>query len=283
MLSFVSNELCARSMPSQVAAVLLQQQQSTSAASESMDIVSAMDTPSNTKVFFPWNSDLSFSQHETKAPVHENEAKEVEKPIEGYWDWPAEDPFSVSQIEKNLISDSKRRQKETDLKLSHSEPQVESYWDWEVKEPTPADVLKEIMEYEKIRPTFSIEHIEAKLKPSEEQEDVYEHRSTKNIFLGDHSDYWTWESESDDNKKPTPETPLPSIVQEDKIQKILSVEHTEQQLKQHHSNEESKTPDESPYWSWMSSNMYAEAQFEEYLEHISKEDSNTTPHEEEKN
>jgi len=280
MLNFVRKELCARSMPSQVAAVLLHQQQSAS-ASDAMEIVSAMDTPQNAQVFFPWNSDLSYSQHETKAPAHENQAKEAENPIEGYWDWPAENPLSATQIEKHLVSDSKRRQKESNQKVSHSEPQGESYWDWEVKEPTAADALKDIMEYEKIRPTFCIAHIEEKLKSNEEQEDVYEHRSTKNIFLGDNSEYWTWSSESDDDKKSSLEKPLPTIAQEDKIQKLLSVEHTEHQLKQHQIEEECKTPDESPYWSWMSSNMYAEAQLAEYLEQVNKDDSRT-PHEEEK-
>jgi len=280
MLNFVRKELCARSMPSQVAAVLLHQQQSAS-ASDGMEIVSAIDTPLNSRVFFPWNSDLSYSQHETKAPVHEKQAKEVEQPIEGYWEWLAEDPLSATQIEKHLASDSKRRQKEPVQKVSHSEPQVENYWDLEVKEPTPADILKDIMEYEKNRPTFCIEHIEGKLKSDSEQEDAYEHRSTKNIFLGDNSDYWTWPTESDDNKKSSLETPLPSIVQEDKIQKLLSIEHTEQQVKQHLSKAEYKTSDESPYWSWMSSNMYAEAYLEEYLEQVNQNDSKP-PHEEEK-
>lgn len=87
-------------------------------------------------------------------------------------------------------------------------------------------------------------------------------------------------SESDDNETQSLETPLTNIMQEDKIQKILSAEHIEQQLKQHHTKEECKTPDESPYWSWMSSNVYAEAQLEEYLKYINTNNLNT-PHEEE--
>ena len=70
-------------------------------------------------------------------------------------------------------------------------------------------------------------------------------------------------------------------MQEDKIQKLLSVEHTEHQLKQHESEEERKTPGESPYWSWISSNMHEEAQLAKHLEEVNKEDSRT-PHAEEK-
>ena len=272
MLNFIRTELSVKSMPSQIAAVLLHREQA--ASSDAMEIVSAMDTPSNSRVYYPWNSDVSYSQHETK--VIDTQPKETEQPEEGYWDWPAEDPLNVSQIEKHLTSDSKRRQKESEQKVSHSEPEVQSYWDWEVKEPTPADVLKDIMEYEKIRPTFTIEHIEETLVNTQEQEDVYEHRSTKNIFLGNNSEYWAWDSEAVDNEE---ETLLPNIMEEDRIQKILSIEHTEQQLKDNSSNEESKTSDDSPYWSWMSSNIYAESQLEEYLERVDKD---ATPHEEEK-
>ena len=73
--------------------------------------------------------------------------------------------------------------------------------------------MKDVIECEKIGLTFAIEHIEHKLLNAQEQEDVYEHWSMKNIFLGNNSDYWTWDSESDEKE----ETPLPNIVQEEKI------------------------------------------------------------------
>ena len=275
MLNFVSKELSARSVPSQIAAVLLHKEQSAS-ASDAIEIVSGIDTSPNSRVHYPWNSGLSYSQHETK--VAETEPIKIEHPEEGYWDWPAEDTLSISQIEKHLISDSKRRQKESEQIASHSEPEVQSYWDWEVKELSPTDILKDIMEYEKIRPTFSIEHIEEKLKTSQKKEDVCEHQSTRNIFLGNNSDYWTWDTEAIDKK--SSESPLPNIKQEDRIQKLLSVEHIEQQLKDNLSKEESKVSNESPYWSWTSSNNCAESQLEEYLERLGKDKN--APHEEEK-
>merc|ERR1711862_19 len=55
----------------------------------------------------------------------------------------------------------------------------------------------------------------------------------------------------------------------------------EQKLKENCSNEESKAGDESPYWSWMADTWDAQADFEDYLERINKDDSNN-PHEEEK-
>jgi len=275
MLNFVRNELYARSMPSEVAAAILHQR--LDGALDSMEVVHAADITYNTQVCYPWNSDLEYLQHNVKALEKKPQTENLVQPEDGYWDWSAEDPLSVMQIEKHLVSDSKRRQKESDQKVSPSGSGVESYWDWEVKETTPSDVLTEIMEYEKIRPLFCIEHIEAKLK-SNQEENANEHRSTKNIFLGDNCDYWTWSIDSDDNKNSSPVSPLSNIMLEDKIQKLLSVEHTERHLKQYQSKEEYKTPDESPYWSWMSSNQ---DKLEEYLEDVSEKDL-STPQEKEK-
>lgn len=274
MLNFVRNELYARSMPSGVAAAILHQ--TLDGALDSMEVVHAADITSHTRVCYPWNSDLEYSQHKLKAREKKQQIVNLTQPKEGYWDWPEEYPLSVTQIEKHLISDSKRRKEESDLKVSHSGSEFETYWDWEVKGTTPSDVLKEILEYEKIRPIFCIEHIEERLDSDKKQEDVNGHRSTKNIFLGGNSDYWTWLSESDDNKDSSSVSLLSNIMLEDKIQKLLSVEHTEHQLKQYHSKEESKTLDESPYWSWMSSDK---DKLEEYFEHASERDLNT-PHEE---
>merc|ERR1712157_263565 len=110
MLNFARKELCARSMGSRVAAVLLHQKQSAN-VTNAMEIVSSMDAPACAQVFYPWNSDLSYSQHESKTVEEEKKIDKEQNQIEeGYWDWPAEDPLSTSQIEKHLISDSKRRQ-----------------------------------------------------------------------------------------------------------------------------------------------------------------------------
>jgi len=272
MLNFVRNQLYARSMPSEVAAAMLHQR--IDGELDSMEVVHAAVITSNTHVYYPWNSNLEYSQHNLKATEKRPQSENLNDPTEGYWDWPAEDPLCVTQIERHIISDSKRRIKASDQKVSDSDSVVERYWDWEVKETTPSDILKEILEYEKIRPAFCIEHIEETFKYDEVPHDVSErHRSTQNIFLGDNSDYWTWPSVWNEVENSSLKTSLPNIMQEDKIQKILSIENTEQTLKKQRNKNGPNTSDDTPYWTWPS-DIDTEAELKEILEIVSKNEPN---------
>ena len=79
MLNFVSEELSIRSMLSQIATVLSHKERSTS--SDTMEIVSVMDTLPNLHVYCQWNSNLIYSQH--KAKVIDTQPKEIKQPAEG--------------------------------------------------------------------------------------------------------------------------------------------------------------------------------------------------------
>ena len=146
------------------------------------------------------------------------------------------DDYWAMTTPKDLSSDV--RSKQTDA----------SYWDWptKTKEEEKNDLIQAILEQERIRQIFSVDHIVKNM-----QQEAAAVQQKKESLRPQNDSYWAWDSKAEDDVPVDKEETIRQILQDEKLRLQFSVETLENKLIQEKREDvvSRADPQNDDYWA----------------------------------